>query len=71
MRSNFKRLFGEKDEIVFLQGIIDYNGKNPLEDRRSLYNSMKGSLSFDVTLRQSKENLQTMIKKYTTTKMTG
>ncbi|KAH0872894.1 hypothetical protein HID58_070256, partial [Brassica napus] len=51
--------------------IIDYNGKNPLEDRRSLYNSMKGSLSFDVTLRQFKENLQTMIKKYTTTKMTG
>ncbi|CAN7033400.1 unnamed protein product [Brassica oleracea var. botrytis] len=31
--------------------IIDYNGKNPLEDTRSLYNSMKGSLSFDITLR--------------------
>ncbi|KAH0893649.1 LOW QUALITY PROTEIN: hypothetical protein HID58_056078 [Brassica napus] len=53
---------------IYKQGIIDYNGKNSLEDRRSLYNSMNGSLSFDVTLRQFNENLQTMIKKYTTTK---
>lgn len=29
---NSKRLFGEKDEIVLLQVIIDYKGKNPLED---------------------------------------
>ena len=32
---------------------------------------MKGSLSFDVTLRQFKEKLQTMSRKYTTTEMTG
>ncbi|KAL0836667.1 hypothetical protein Bca101_088557 [Brassica carinata] len=37
MGSNSKRLFGEKDEIVLLQGIIDSKGKNPLEDR--LYES--------------------------------
>ncbi|KAL0669541.1 hypothetical protein Bca4012_032245 [Brassica carinata] len=59
------RRFSEKDEIVLLQGIVDYKGKNSLEDKRSLYESMKGSFSFDVTLDQFRDKIRHMNNKYT------
>ncbi|CAH8298146.1 unnamed protein product [Eruca vesicaria subsp. sativa] len=69
--SDLRRLFSEKDEIVLLQSIIDSKGKNPLEDNRLLYESMKGSFSVDVTLGQFREKLRTTKKKYTTKEMKG
>ncbi|KAJ0234465.1 hypothetical protein HA466_0274810 [Hirschfeldia incana] len=66
-----KRLFSEKDEIVLLQGIIDSKGKNPLEDKRGFYESVKGSISFDVTLDQFKDKIRHMQKKYTAKEKSG
>ncbi|KAG2287410.1 hypothetical protein Bca52824_047014 [Brassica carinata] len=66
-----KRLFSEKDEIVLLQGIIDSKGKNPLKNKRSFYQSMKGSFSFDVTLRQFSDKIRHMQKLYTRNEMRG
>ncbi|KAF3580044.1 hypothetical protein DY000_02033356 [Brassica cretica] len=71
MGTDHRRLFSEKDEIVLLQGVIDSKGENPLEDSRSLYESMKGSFSFDITLRQFREKFRTMRRKYTTKEMRG
>ncbi|CAN7135991.1 unnamed protein product [Brassica rapa subsp. narinosa] len=71
MGADHRRLFSEKDEIVLLQSIIDSKGKNPLGDNRSLYESMKGSFSFDITLRQFSEKVRTMRRKYTTKEMRG
>ncbi|CAF1857863.1 unnamed protein product [Brassica oleracea var. botrytis] len=65
------RRFSEKDEIVLLQGIVDYKGKNPLEDKRSLYESMKGSFSFDVTLDQFRDKIRHMNNKYTAKEKSG
>ncbi|WZZ53218.1 hypothetical protein YC2023_053325 [Brassica napus] len=65
------RRFSEKDEIVLLQGIVDYKGKNPLEDKRSLYESMKGSFSFDVTLDQFRDKIRHMNNKYTAKERSG
>ncbi|CAN7058586.1 unnamed protein product [Brassica rapa subsp. trilocularis] len=64
----FTRLFSEKDEIVLLQGIIDSQVKNPLDYKRRVYQSMKASFSFDVTLDQFKDKIGTLKKKYTRTK---
>lgn len=66
-----KRRFSEKDEIVLLQGIIDSKGKNPLEDKRSFYESVKGSISFDVTLDQFKDKIRYLQKKYTAKEKSG
>ncbi|XP_013633107.1 PREDICTED: mediator-associated protein 1-like [Brassica oleracea var. oleracea] len=68
----FTRLFSDKDEIVLLQGIIiDSEVKNPLDYKRSFYQSMKGSFSFDVTLDQFKEKIRSLKKKYTRNEMRG
>ncbi|CAF2271253.1 unnamed protein product [Brassica napus] len=69
--ADHRRLFSEKDEIVLLQGVIDSKGENPLGDYRSLFESMKGSFSFDITLRQFSEKFRTMRRKYTTKEMRG
>ncbi|KAJ0234464.1 hypothetical protein HA466_0274800 [Hirschfeldia incana] len=69
--SELRRLFRETDEIVLLQSIIDSKGKNPLEDRRSLYEFIKGSLSNDVTLRQFRDKIHSMRRKYITKEMRG
>ncbi|KAL0742162.1 hypothetical protein Bca4012_083675 [Brassica carinata] len=71
MGSDLRRRFSEKDEIVLLQSIIDSKGKNPLEDNRSLYESMKGSFSFDVTFVQFTDKIRTMRRKYRTKEMMG
>ncbi|CAH8371859.1 unnamed protein product [Eruca vesicaria subsp. sativa] len=68
-----RRLFSEKDEIVLLEGIIDFKGKNPLEAKRSFYQSIKGSLSlsFDVTLKQLEDKIRYMKKLYTAKAKSG
>ena len=71
MGTDHRRLFSEKDEIVLLQGIVDYKGKNSLEDKRSLYESMKGSFSFDVTLDQFRDKIRHMNNKYTAKERSG
>ncbi|KAG2307308.1 hypothetical protein Bca4012_083676 [Brassica carinata] len=70
-QASFRRLFSEKDEIVLLQGIVDYKGQNPLEDKRSFYESMKGSFSFDVTLVQFADKIRSLMRKYTRNEMRG
>ncbi|KAF8086730.1 hypothetical protein N665_0614s0014 [Sinapis alba] len=67
----FRRVFSEKDEIVLLQGIVDFKGKNPLADKRPLYESIKGSFSFAVTLDQFKDKIRSLMKKYTRIEMKG
>ncbi|KAJ4902231.1 DNA-binding storekeeper protein-related transcriptional regulator [Raphanus sativus] len=69
--SDHRRLFSEKDEIVLLQAIIDTKGKNPVQDNRPLYESMKGSFSSDITLRQFSEKIRNMRRKYTAKEMRG
>ncbi|KAJ0234463.1 hypothetical protein HA466_0274790 [Hirschfeldia incana] len=66
-----KRRFSDKDEIVLLQGIVDSKGKNPLADKRPLYESMKGSFSFGVTLDQFKDKIRSLMRKYTRNEMKG
>ncbi|CAH8298189.1 unnamed protein product [Eruca vesicaria subsp. sativa] len=65
------RLFTDKDEIVLLQGIIDCKGKNPFENKRTLYESLKGSFSFDVTLDQFKVKIQNLKRSYRNKVMRG
>uniref|UniRef100_M4EH41 Glabrous enhancer-binding protein-like DBD domain-containing protein n=3 Tax=Brassica campestris TaxID=3711 RepID=M4EH41_BRACM len=56
---------------VYTQGIIDSQVKNPLDYKRRVYESMKGSFSFDVTLDQFKVKIGTLKKKYTRSEMRG
>ncbi|KAG2287409.1 hypothetical protein Bca52824_047013 [Brassica carinata] len=68
---SFARVFSEKDEIVLLQGVIDSKGENPLKYKRSFYQSMKGSFSFDVTLVQFKDKIRNLKRKYKAKEKSG
>ena len=71
MGTDHRRLFSEKDEIVLLQGVIDSKGENPLKYKRSFYQSMKGSFSFDVTLVQFKDKIRNLKRKYKAKEKSG
>uniref|UniRef100_M4EH43 Glabrous enhancer-binding protein-like DBD domain-containing protein n=1 Tax=Brassica campestris TaxID=3711 RepID=M4EH43_BRACM len=68
---SFARVFSEKDEIVLLQGVIDSQVENPLKYKRSFYQSMKGSFSFDVTLVQFKDKIRNLKRKYKAKEKSG
>ncbi|KAG2307310.1 hypothetical protein Bca52824_027058 [Brassica carinata] len=67
----FTRVFSKKDDIVLLQGIIDSGWKNPLKDKHSFYQSMKGSFSFDVTFVQFVDKIRNVKRRYKAKEKSG
>ncbi|CAN7120472.1 probable transcription factor At1g11510 [Brassica rapa] len=66
-KNYFQRVWTEEDEIVILQGIIDYRfetGSNPFDDKNALYELLKESVSFNPTKIQFLEKIRGLKKKF-------
>ncbi|KAG2323666.1 hypothetical protein Bca4012_059133 [Brassica carinata] len=66
-KNYFQRFWTEEDELTVLQGIIDYqneNGKSAFDDKITLYELLKESISFKVTKVQFLEKIRGLKKKY-------
>ncbi|KAI3676801.1 hypothetical protein L1987_86414 [Smallanthus sonchifolius] len=66
----FQRLWSEDDEIVILEGMIDYitekNGDKPIADMGAFYEYIKKSLHVDVSRAQLVDKVRRLKKKYVT-----
>ncbi|KAJ0257995.1 hypothetical protein HA466_0068730 [Hirschfeldia incana] len=63
----FQRLWTEEDEISVLQGMIDFKndtGKSPYDDTNVYFDSIKNSISFEVSKNQFMDKIRSLKKKY-------
>ncbi|KAG7650229.1 putative transcription factor [Arabidopsis thaliana] len=63
----FQRLWSEEDEILVLQGMIDFKadtGKSPYVDTNAFYDFLKKSISFEVSKNQFMDKIRSLRKKY-------
>lgn len=66
-RSGINRLWSEEDEIVILQGMIDYqlaNEEDPYSDLEAFYEFVKDSLHVSVSMKQLSDKIRRLKKKY-------
>ncbi|WOG91697.1 hypothetical protein DCAR_0310947 [Daucus carota subsp. sativus] len=66
-RSGIHRLWSEDDEIVILQGLIDYqlaNDEDPYSDLEAFYKFVKDSLHVSVSMKQLSDKIRRLKKKY-------
>lgn len=63
----FQRLWSEDDEIVILQGMIDYRAKkkaDPIADLNAFHEFIKKSIHIDVSKTQLQDKIRRLKKKY-------
>ncbi|XP_074379828.1 STOREKEEPER protein-like [Apium graveolens] len=66
-RSGINRIWSEDDEIVLLQGMIDYqlaNDEDPYSDLEAFYEFLKDSLHVSVSIKQLSDKIRRLKKKY-------
>lgn len=66
-RSGINRLWSEDDEIVILQGMIDYqlaNDEDPFSDLEAFFEFVKDSLHVSVSMKQLSDKIRRLKKKY-------
>ncbi|XP_023634348.1 probable transcription factor At4g00610 [Capsella rubella] len=65
--SLFKRIWSEEDEILLLKGMVDYRsstGKTALEDVNGYFETVKNSISFEVSISQFSSKVKSLKGKY-------
>ncbi|KAG7543992.1 GLABROUS1 enhancer-binding protein family [Arabidopsis thaliana x Arabidopsis arenosa] len=71
----FQRLWSEEDEIVFLQGMIDFMGdtsKSVFDDMNGFFEKLKDSVSFEVKgVNQFHNKIRSLKNKYVVKKKSG
>ncbi|CAL9224094.1 unnamed protein product [Arabidopsis halleri] len=71
----FQRLWSEEDEIVLLQGMIDFSGvtgKSVFDDMNGFFEKLKDSISFDVKgVNQFHNKIRSLKNKYVVKKKSG
>ncbi|CAH8277650.1 unnamed protein product [Arabidopsis lyrata] len=71
----FQRLWSEEDEIVFLQGMIDFRrdiGKSVSDDMNGFFEKLKDSISFEVKgVNQFVNKIRSLKNKYVVKKKSG
>ncbi|CAH8294912.1 unnamed protein product [Eruca vesicaria subsp. sativa] len=63
-KNYFQRVWTKGDEIVLLQGLVDYKNENGSDDKKALYELLKDSISFKVTKTQFLEKIRSLKRKF-------